>query len=114
MQQHDRVVAQYRRVAKDELERCRDAAANFGLGLAAPQMVDALERVQDMARMLRHRRTDGLLTSAIAALRHGSFPDNDVHRVLDAVERSVNGGRPDPRVLRSLGGWAAEPHPVMS
>ncbi|MDG2114169.1 MAG: hypothetical protein P8N02_16345 [Actinomycetota bacterium] len=99
----DPVVAQYRTVARREISAARDALV-LGEDAAALHVVhECLTRVHEMATLLRHRRTTSqvglLLTAAEAGIGLGSELWD---RSLDALERLVLGGRPDPRLLEQL------------
>lgn len=99
----DPVVAQYRTVARGELTVARDAMLLGEDAIAMEVVAECLTRVLDMAAMLRHRRTTSplelLLGVVDAEIALGTALWD---RSLDALERLVMGGRPDPRVSEEL------------
>lgn len=98
----DPVVEQYRRVAGRELEIARQVVDRCGGVGEMSGLVQCLQRVHDMAAMLRHRRTTAMLDVLFEF--SATHTDPRVHTsvwipALDAVLRLVTGGRPNPRTV---------------
>ena len=110
----DPLLAQYRTVASGELAVV-DGALSCGVGPADLGMVrEALQRIIDMAALLRHRRTVALVSDFVEALELKVVEHDLVVETLSAIDRCVHGGRPDPAVHRRLSALLDEEDPVIS
>jgi hypothetical protein len=114
MQSHsDPVLAQYRRVGIGELQAARRALDMGVHEMSLATVGECLTRINDMASMLRHRRTVRVLEHLMDIVGEGGFPGGEDSweasssvepwlRSLAVVERLVNGGLPNPRVVAEI------------
>ena len=99
----DPVIAQYRRVARSELSLARAALEWGDHPETRTEIAACLQRVCDMALLLRHRRTVHHIELFLDLVGDDRGIDLRLgERAFDAIDRLVAGGRPDPAVAREL------------